>query len=437
MKSQREILLAVLVIAAFVLVLVWLQKRVLERTKPPAPAYSSFSGARDGCLALYLLLEQAGLQPQHYTGSEFDYPPGGCVAVLGGTQMDIMFGGTVNPKRARLWMEQGGTLIYACDYMMGYQLDTLLKELDPGAPDLNSASVPQAPRSALAGHDRGGQSGEPSAMLRPFHGGERYKLLGGSRLWRGVKEVELALPDYSSYVSGKDYQLDTLFATYDPQTTAPNAEPVIRYRKVGQGALFILDRPEFLTNSWINRADNLRLALAFFAAAGQGRPLLFDESALGYSSHQYNGITIITRTLGGRLLLALAAVLALFWLGQAIRPARSLPQPLAPRRHGVEMVYAQASLLLRTNARHSVAESLASGLRRSCQEAGLARAPSDGELAAWAERRAASQPAQRADLGALAAYLRERFLPRSGSEIAALARACDALREGLRKGERP
>lgn len=437
MKGRRELFLALAVIAAFAAGLAWLQQRINSGYKPPKPPYSTFSGAQDGCLALYLLLEQSGFRPQRFTGSAYDYPDQGCVVVLGSSEFGVVFGGTVNPKRARLWMQEGGWLVIGCDDYMEFQLDALLEELEPEAKDAFNTVTPAAPLPALAAHERSGQIGEPSAMLRPYQGGEVYRLAPGASLWEGVETFEVAQPGYSGYSAVKDFKVDTLLATYDPSVLSPPAYAVIRYKTVGKGALLILDRPEFLSNGWINRADNHRLALNLFTFAAPGRPLLFDEGALGYSSREYNGITMITRTLGGRLLIALTAVLALFWLGQAIRPARSLPQPVPPRRHGAEMVYAQASLLLRANARPSVAESLAAGLRRSCTEAGLPRAPSDRELAEWATRAASSHAAPRAELAALAAYLRERFLPPSGSELAALARATDYLRGLLRRGERP
>jgi hypothetical protein len=435
--SKRELIWALLALAVFAALMGWLQKRVAERTKPLQPSYSTFSGAPDGCLALYLLLNELGMQPTRHTASQYEYPEGGCVVLLGSNPFAAAFSGGLDVKRARLWMEQGGTLILGTDEYLYMTPDALLEELEPEAKDLNSGIPATAPPGALAALKRAGRQGNISAMLRSYASGNIYKMKDGAKLWAGVESLEVGHSGYGGNHLMKDYGLDTLLATYDPNVMSPAAEPLIRHKAVGKGGLFILDCPEILTNSWLDSEDNHRAALALIALAARGRTLSFDEQALGYRTSGYNGLTIITRTLGGRLLIALVVVLAMLWLGEAIRPARSEPRPPAPRRQSIELVHAQAGLLLRAGARHTVAAALVDGLRRHCAESGLRRAPGDAALADWARRLMAERGAPRVELDALAAYLAERLLPRSGVEITALARACDYLRESLAKGEGP
>jgi len=409
---------------------VWLALRPQQQGAADYPPYSTVSPGKEGCLAFYELLEELHYEPRRFSQTEYHYPSNCCmVALQAADEFSVLFSGSLDVKALRLWLEEGGRLVLASSGEFDSTIRDLLEELEPDSTQLGQAT---AERRLLARRVRDGQPGKLTAMSRAYKPGSIFELKDTRPpLFHDVRYIETAEPDISSNLG-----CDAMLATYDPSFGSPQLEPLLLYRQHGAGELFVLLRPEMVTNDWISRADNHKLLLNLIDYAGRDRPLYFDEHLHGYTGQGENALGLLFHSTGGRLLLGLAALLCLFWLGQAISPARSAAQLVPPRRQSTEMVLAQADLFRRGNARHSVADALVETLRRSYMEAlHLPLAPGFRELAVWARAAAAElDNRQRKSLEPLLSYLDTRLLPRSGAELASIAQGCDLLRARLEQG---
>lgn len=447
MSGRREGALVVLVLAGFAVLCVWIVLR-MGAGEPAYPAGSSYSPNPDGLLALYELLQANATAVKRYGGSEYEYPDAACMLLVEASAADpaqLMLG-SVDIKALALWLSDGGRLVLAGSpeqdeytpwYSTGRQLLSYLdgNEIPDGgmfdppplqpAPAATGAAAEDPPQPvAIAAYKGAGQAGKASAPVRSYRPGFLYALgTPRPRLFADVHEIEAA------ELSGMQS------ASAVPLLSAGNPpEPVLLYRKVGRGELYWLPRYELLTNSWLGRRDNHRLALALLAYAARDRQLYFDEHVHGYASERSNAGSLLLRTTGGRLILGAGLALIACFLGAAVRPARFMPPPPPPRRTSAEMVLAQAGLYRRAGLRRAAVERLLDGVRRAyMQEYVLPKLPEDTQLIEWARRYAAS--------GAVYAkfiltYLQTGAVPRGETELVRLARACDWARRQLEQERR-
>lgn len=369
------------------------------------PAYSSFSGQKDGALALYLLAQAAGLEVERYIGTEYEYPPG-CQLLLMEEALSAtgMFAGQVNLPTVREWVEQGNCLVVAAD-PQGLFADELTAEL--GDLGYGAYDVP----AGLAATQKGsGRQGSPQALWRAYQPGVVYEMPASvPRLYAGISAIETAPLTYMPHA-----EADVLLAADDPP------EPVLLHSRWGEGEVFWLTRPEMVANSWLDRRDNAALLLAVLDYASSYGTIRFDEHIHGYQHGSKSVIQVIFTTPGGLLLLAGFGAALLCILGLAIKPARYVEPPAPRRRSGVEMVQAQADLYQRAGASSLAARCLVDSYRRQWQAqsgggVGLEREESfRHEMQRGARRLKLSEPV-------LDAYLDHGRLPGSPAQLARLA----------------
>jgi len=422
------------------------------------PPMSTYSPQPDGTKALLELSHYAGLDPQRFHDSEYDYPPEACVVVLDkpGTAATALLGGRLDVRALRLWLADGGRLVLFSEPLRVVAPE-LFAEIDRGegltpyggslfdwqpstpgespfadddqsAGPQGAAGLPpempkfQADTSVVATWEAASrQEGSAGALWRIYKNGNLYELPAiRPALWQAVDTIETAPADLTPYVRG-----DVLLATEDP------AWPVVIYRRVGAGEVFWITRPEVAANGWIDRADNHRLILTILAQASGGGPLYFDEHIHGYQQRGPGATWLLFHTTGGRLLLGLAAVLVALFLGAAVRPAKFLPQPRPPRRQAAEMVLAQADLYRRAGSAGQAAYQLLEGVRRALAPAGSGGAGLDRQaLAAALAGMSGRADVNRRDVQLVREYLAGRQILSAG-ELVQLARACDAVRAAL------
>jgi hypothetical protein len=404
----------VLVLLAFVGVILWLLNRTQIEHKPTLPPLTTYSAQPDGALALFELAESVGLEPLRFGETEYHYPPQACVVLLDAAPFGGVFGGALDPKAIRLWLERGGRLVL-CQAPGGNGVsEELLEELgaaDPTPTVIREASTPRCE----AVHVKAGIVGKLTPRTRFEETGDVYELPQTRfALFAGVAQIE----------HGKQPA-----QVIEAVQLLGSDSPVLWYRKVGEGELYWLTRPEMASNSWISRADNHRLLLNVLQTAARDRQLIFDEHIHGYARETPNLMAILAHTRGGHLLLLLCGLGLLLFAGAAVRPAKYASNMTPERRQGVEMVLAQADLYERADARHVIADSLVDSLRRAFVERRhLAAAPSEGQLLTWVEQEWRGDERRGRTLGD---YLRSRALPRTSRALLDLARACDDAKSML------
>ncbi len=190
----------------------------------------------------------------------------------------------------------------------------------------------------------------------------------------------------------------------------------------GRGRLWLLNRPDFLTNRRLGKADNAVLVCRLAEATAAGRPgrLAFDEYFHGLRERP--GVAqLLFRppalwvTLQGLLLLAV-----LLW-HHGPRFGGLRPAPPAGRRSAGEFLDAMAALLERKRDYDDAFRTARDGLRQDIeQEMGLPAGLPAGRLAAEAAARAGIPP------DALARLLAAPGLP-SGTGPAAFTRSLQEL----------
>lgn len=438
------------------------------------PPMSTYSPRPVGAKALYDLCQAIDLQVERFHDSEYDYPPGACVVVLDSPDISFspLIGGGLDVRALRLWLEGGGRLVLFSDPMRstggelfaeidksqnlepyGELLDW--EEVFANSQEKDGAVVDNTiietdiqeftcNQDVLATEDNNsGGEGNPAALWRIYHEGERYQLSNDRPpLWRDCQTIETAFQAYMPYVRSEVLLATSTGETSWSATSQESADaggalisavdPVVLYRRVGKGELIWVPRYEISSNQWISRADNHRLVLALLAYAAQGEGLFIDEQIHGYQHRRATISGMLFTTTGGHLILLLTATVFLLFAGGAVRPARFLPQPMPPRRQAAEMVLAQADLYWRAGVWRSIAMSLLDGVRRSFAStsrnaAGPTREQLVGLLAEFpsksAESSAIIQAATTSDDWAF-----------SSRELINLARECDAVRKQLSGG---
>jgi hypothetical protein len=416
MKRRSDSLLTGLVLLAFVAVTIWLLQRTHREQDPQYSVLTTFSPRPSGALALYELLAQLGYDPQRHRKTEYHYPPDACVVLLdpGGFASALS---PLDPTAIRLWLERGGALVLcseadASEYGLAHSIFEELEATEPQGEERKKVSELGIEATRIG---EGGK-GRLTPLVRSEGSGDVYKLPAKRpALLQNVGKIE---------------HTDSVPTLVEAALLLRSDAPVLWYRKVGEGELYWLTRPEMASNSWIARADNHRFVLALLdAATRDGRPLYFDEHIHGYLRQAPNLMALLTRTRGGHLLLGLCGLALLLFSGAAVRPAKFTVESVPERRQGVEMVLAQADLYERAGARHVIADSQLDSLRRSYMEQRhLAAPPSEAQLLDWVEREWRGS-AERKVL--LAEYLRSRLLPRSSYALLDLARACDDAKSML------
>jgi hypothetical protein len=405
-------------------------------TKPTYPALSSFSPKPDGALALYDLLGQSGLQVERNLSGQYHYPEGGCVVRLDESLIDAaaLMGGGMDARAVSQWMRRGGRLVLFSS-PLGYETTQFFEELEAQAEDGKlggtnaapagsqpdkAADIAQAtPEPAHASHSGSGEAGASYAPVRLARPGGVYDLdQPVPALFRGVKQIEIAAPDYAALDSGA-----TLLAADSPPLK------VVSWLPVGKGELLWVTVPELTSNAWIDRADNHRLLLNLFEYAARGKPVVFDEFVHGYRERGSSATGLIFQSRGGQLLLVLLGLCALAFAGAAVSPARFMPPPVPPRRQAQEMVLAQANLYERARLRQGVARHLLDGLRQAVrQHEHWITPPDDVRLTHWLQAAVTrGLPVDQALLKVLAG----QQVIGTPQQLLRFAQACDKLRARL------
>jgi hypothetical protein len=412
MKIRADSLVLLGVLACFAGVMLWLLQRTTGSSEPYFETLTTYSPLPDGAKALFQLLETQGYKPQRNHENEYHYPDKACVVILD-TSGAALFGHNLDPKALRLWMEEGGYLLLCAEPQCPAAV-ALLTELEADKKDPKLAKRLEQ-FTVEARHLGAGTGGKLVPVIRVEGKGDVYKLPAKSaELFKGVRKIEVSSlpPQDLSAVSLLDAD-----------------GSVVLYRRVGEGALLMLTRPELASNSWISRQDNHRLLLNLVGAASKGRQIYFDEHIHGFARENPNIMALLAHTYGGHLLLLLILLALVLFAGAAVRPARFSVETVPVRRQGTEMVLAQADLYQSAGARNVIADSQIDSLRRAFMERrSLATPPSDAKLLEWIELEWAGDSTHKT---AIAEYLRSRWLPRTPGALLDLAKACDTARAML------
>jgi hypothetical protein len=427
MSGRRETLLLVVVLLTFAVLSMLLMTRARQQYEEHFPPFTSYSPEAAGTRAYYELLEASGLNPVRYNGTEYHYPPGGCVVVISGGETDIgmLMGGLLDARALRLWIEEGGRLLLVHQETGISWTEDFFTELE-----ILGTDMPQAPSERIADGALPGTPGALTALSSVFASGYRYELSAGRpALFAGVDSIELALQGNHAMPKAA-----VLLAIRDTSARQPVQIPLVMHRRVGEGEVIFMPAAEMWTNAWIARGDNHRLLLALSAYLAQGDPIHIDEHIHGYTRMSRGIMGLLLGTTGGRiLLLALLAVMLAF-AGAAVRPARYQSAAVVSRRQATETVLAQADLYRRAGARHVIAESLVERVRRALmEELHVSIIPSEQQLLEWlrSHRELVRHEPE------LESYLESRLLPPSGREVLQLARACDRVRHSIQRARRP
>ncbi len=396
------------------------------------PPRTSYSPKTTGYKALYELLDATGFEVSRYAGNEYHYPESGCVILGDANAADpsAMFGLGLDTKQIKGWLEEGGSLVLISSveyFSLGRQVfDELdgnalegffelmedIETYDHTSSDDESELV--TPVHSIATYASDGDEGNIGALFSEYLPGQIFELdENRPAIWNSVEKIEIA-DQYIEYgINGSALLM-----------TDSNI-PVVVYREVGAGEIFLVVSPEIMSNEWIDRQDNHRFALALIDRAARGGPVVFDEHLNGYREKGYNAGSLITKTTGGRLMMLFALAVVVMFLGQAIRPALFHPQKVLPRRQASEMVLAQASLYRRALLQSSIASRLVDGLKRSYMNAHhLATPPSLDELAEAIE----TSPDLHTGVDpVLLDYLKGTATPASPDGLFRLAKACYQL----------
>jgi len=425
---RTETLWLVLVLLLFAGMSLWLVWRMSKQQEMPPPC-STYSAAPSGCLALYELLGELGFEARRFGDTEYDYPKGECVVIVLEPVPDVakMLFGVLDAKALRLWLESGGRLVLAGapdDPTISVALHSLIGDTDSQGPL-------KVPPSLVAKHEKRGQAGSEVALWHTYRPGEVFRLPSGRpALWRDVGRIETASLLAPPGQAGNGI----LYCKGSPSVGPAIPEPLVAYQRIGDGELFWVLKPELFTNGWINRADNHRLILAVLALAAHGGPVYFDEHVHGYQRERSNAASLLLRTTGGGLLIALGLGIVLWFLGAAIQPARAKPEGPPQRRQAAEMVLAQADLYRRAGIRPQVAESLVDGVRRAFVIATHQAVFPDNAVLGRALQTAVERGVSGVE--PLLLYLRTRVVPTRQADLLRLAQACDKARAWLQQGAR-
>ncbi len=410
--------IALLAIVGFLALASWLVYGSVREQEPVQPPYSSYSGNAAGVRAIYELLDARGHEVSRHTLSEHEYPPGHCVVIADESTLNPikMMVNTLDVMALDLYLQDGGSVVLFCDSDLA-----LLSEIEEMLlRDQAGEAADEEPQLAIA--RRVGTGRLPgNAAWRGSMGGRLFELAADRPpLFRDVNRLELA-DSWTPAVAGFSSVL-ALEQAYGH----PPFEQFVGYARHGQGTLVVVNRPEIITNSWIDRADNHRLVLALIEAAAAGRPILFDEQLHGFNAVRMTAGSLLTRSTGGHLVLLAVLCIIMMFLGQAIMPARFLSRKAPPRRQAAEIVLGQASLFQRAGFERGSLRHIVDGLKhelmRSHDFAGL---PHDHELLLWARQ---NMPHNWKMEAALEDFLRSGSFPASRATLQRSSQSCDAMR---------
>ena len=409
---------ALLAIGGFLAIAVWLVLRESSTQAPYEPPYSTFSSNAAGIRALYELLEDRGNDVSRHTLTEHEYPKGSCVVIAEESALNP-FKMVVNPldvMALELHLQDGGSLVVFSDsdLAMVDELDNLLAGED-GNGEVGDAESPAVARRGKAGLPGG------NGNWRGGMAGQGYELADSRPpLLQDVGRIETAYGWSQALLAFRPVL--SLEETFGKRGFAP----LVSYARYGNGDIILVNRPEIITNSWIERADNHRLALALIEGIAAGAPIVFDEHIHGYNTERMTAGSLLTSSTGGRLTLLAVACIVVMYLGLAVLPARIQSQKAPPRRQATEMVLGQASLFQRAGFIRGSLRHIVDGLKHELVRShDFQVLPSDRELLDWSR---SNMPKGWKIDGTLEEFLLGGTFPPSKLALMRASLSCDAMR---------
>ncbi|MEZ5338529.1 MAG: DUF4350 domain-containing protein [bacterium] len=408
-----------LALAVFLGVAAWIISHLSASREPYQPPYSSYSSNAAGVRALYELLAARGNDVSRHLLSEHEYPQGSCVVIADESALNPfkMLMNPLNVKALELHVRDGGSVVIFCDDNMAFvsELDELLSSLHASEEDWTPGEAAALAKRGAAG----GASG--SGTWRGGMQGQQFELAQSRPpLLAGVDKVEIA-HSWNQPQFGYEPLLEV-----EDSSSASGFSPIVSFSALEGGRIVFVNAPELVTNDWIERADNHRLALALIEGTAQGAPVLFDEHIHGYDAQRMTAGSLLTHSTGGRLTLVAVCCILLMYLGLAILPARIHPSRTPPRRQASEMVLGQASLFQRAGFVSGSLRHIVDGLKHELLHGHYyGHLPSDAELLDWARL---NMPAGWKIDPQLENYLRGGGFPASNHALMKASLSCDAMR---------
>lgn len=317
MAKARPFIIASAVL--FVLLILILQIRESEAPQPMEP--ETYSVSSDGWKALYLTLQQSGFKVSRWERPLSDFEAPGTILVVAGPLEPVTGKEATAVYR---WVEEGGTLVVFSGATAGL-------------------------------FDADGFLGE-EALLEKFHV-STDTLAQYSREGVGLKAERIRVETKGSAPPEFALEAPKPARLFVPGSAArllagPDGSTVGTRIAAGKGAAYVFSSYDFLSNGWIDRADNFAYFYRLFS--GLGFTVAFDEFHHGHRAADLRaGQKRVTPFWGLQVLLF--ATLYFYAEGRRFGRIRFLPER-ERYRSPLEHVDAVANLYQKSNVNLEVLE---------------------------------------------------------------------------------
>lgn len=351
------------------------------------PAYSSESTKQNGTKALYLLLEKQGVSVDRLT-SRYSLPTG-AGHVLNIVAPEDAHKYPYEVEELKDWAERGNTIV-----LWAYPGHSLLGEF------------------GITGFFRGTEE-------------EQIQVEPSAEKW--LQEIEgLTFP--SGHRVGTEVE---------PILTDQSGDILIGKIQLGEGNLFYVPDPNFITNAYIDQQDNLAVPLYFTSLAEQG--VWFDEALLYPATPSFLVTEDGKPTLWGllapaKLALVEALLLILFWLYyKGKRFAAPRWEGVAQIRNADEYVVAMAGMYQAAGLKSEVLEIKEQAFRRKTTDAlGLSPDASYDQLVGMIRGTVGEETAMKAR-GVIQALQKEKETPLGSKKLIRLSQQMEEVREEIER----